>query len=54
MNKEICPKCKSEFIQHDKYNNMLHCLEKKCNYKWVQKIDFKNIKNKYLRASIQK
>lgn len=50
---EVCPKCKSRFIQYDEGNDECYCLEKDCNYRWKADLDFDDIKNPYLRASIK-
>lgn len=53
---EVCPNCESIFIQYDESNDECYCLEKDCNYKWKEEIDFNNInniKNPYLRTSIK-
>jgi len=50
---EICPKCKSIFIQYDENNDECYCLEKHCNHRWKEDLDFNNIKNPYLRTSIK-
>lgn len=49
---EACPECKSVFIQYDKITNECYCLEKNCNHRWKFNFDFNNIKNDYLRISI--
>lgn len=49
---EYCPKCKSLFIQYDKCRDECYCLVKNCNHRWVFNYDFCNIKNSYLRISI--
>ena len=50
---EHCPECGSFFIQYNENTNQCYCLEKKCNYIWEEDLDFKNIKNSYLRLSIK-
>ena len=50
---ENCPKCGSAFIQYDEATNECYCLEKSCNYRWTQELDFENISNPYLRTSIK-
>jgi hypothetical protein len=51
-NLESCPKCKSIFIQYDENSDECYCLMKECNHNWSVDLDFSNIKNPYLRASI--
>lgn len=52
---EICPICKSIFIQYDERRDQCYCLE--CKNRWEEDIDFdniNNIKNDYLRISIRR
>ena len=54
---EVCPRCNSIFIQYNEINDQCYCLEKNCNYRWEEDIDFENInkiKNDYLRMSIRR
>ncbi len=50
---EHCPNCNSIFIQYDETNDECYCLEKDCNHRWKEDLDFHNIKNPYLRTSIK-
>ena len=49
---ERCPKCGSIYIQYDRITGKCYCLIKSCNHRWEQELDFDNIKNAYLRATI--
>lgn len=51
---EKCPKCKSRFIQYDNITKECYCLQKDCNYRWKEILNFNNIENMYLRVSIKK
>lgn len=50
---ERCPDCQSIFIQYDQNTDECYCLEKNCNRRWKEDLDFYNIKNPYLRISIK-
>jgi len=54
MTIEKCPNCGSPFIQYDEITNECYCLEKNCNHRWLQKLNFDNINNPYLRTSIKR
>ena len=49
---EKCPKCDSIFIQYNNATGQCYCLEKICQHKWYQKLDYDSIENNYLRCSI--
>ena len=49
---ERCPQCESQFIQYNNVTGELYCLEKDCNHRWQQKLNYDKIKNDYLRTSI--
>ncbi len=51
---ERCPHCHRIYIQYDETKDECYCLSKDCGHRWKVDLDFENIKNPYLRASIKR